>query len=111
VLPPLLQREYDKLRNLIGVMSFKHAQLEHAKDDAERFEIAKEIIANAEQRRAIFNRLDHYRTTGNDLIQATPVVVAKSETSELLTLQLRAELVRLRVQRTKLKSNTKRVAD
>ena len=109
-LPPVLQTEYDKLRDLIGLMSFKHAQLEVVKNEAARHLLAKEILSAADERRIIFNRIDHYLSTGKDLVQQA-VLKNIPEEKQLRELLLRSELNKLRVQRSKLKNNQKRISD
>lgn len=109
-LPPYLQTEYDKLTDLIGIMSYKHAQLEIVRYEEERFMLAADILAAATQRRAIFTRIDHFLETGEDL-KAIAVVKPPAKEKELLVLQLRDELLRLRSQRSKLKKNLKRIED
>lgn len=109
-LPSNLQTEYDKLSDLIKLMSYKHAQLEVVKTDIERHSLAKEILSAADERRIIFNRIDHYLATGKDLVQAL-AIKPQPEQKQLRELQLRSELNKLRVQRSKLKANNKRIAD
>jgi replicative DNA helicase len=109
-LPPHLQAEYDKLQGLIGRMSYLHAQLEVVPMDEQRFSLAEEIMDAASERRAIFKNIDHFVETGKELVQ---VVIEKPKTQEkeLVVLQLQDELRRLRVQRSKLKTNKKRIED
>ncbi|MES2590894.1 MAG: hypothetical protein V4608_03330 [Bacteroidota bacterium] len=109
-LPPILQTEYDKLQGLIAKMSFKHAQLELVHTDDQRHALSKEILSLGDQRRSIFMRIDHYLANGKDLVQEA-VVKKEPEGKNLLVLQLQDELRKLRSQRSKLKTNKKRVAD
>ncbi|OFY87852.1 MAG: hypothetical protein A3F72_02985 [Bacteroidetes bacterium RIFCSPLOWO2_12_FULL_35_15] len=112
--PLQLQTEFDKLGELIRKIGYLHAQLAIVRTNSDRFKIAKDVLKLVEQRRNIFNRLDEFKTTGKDLL---PIEIKKeipeynTENVALKALQLKDEARRLRVQRSKLKSNKKRVAD
>lgn len=109
-LPPHLQKEFDKLHELIGTMAHKHAQLEMVPTNADRYVLAKEINEAADKRQNIFNRIDHWLEKGTDLV---PTAEKKKvqEAKKLRELELLNELRLLRSQRSRLKKNPKRVKD
>lgn len=109
-LPPHLQTEYDRLGELIRKMSYLHPQLSVVKSKIDRANISAEILSYAEARRVIFNRLDHFAETGQDLLQVNEKA-SESEKKEASPLEQKEELLRLKVQRSKLKKKPNRVND
>lgn len=104
-LPAPIAIEQKKLGNLIGQMSHLHAKLEEVQTDKERCELAAQIVEMADTRRSIFNRIDTYKSTGNDLTPSQKTIETPKEINPF------KELALLRSQRSKLKNKPNRVAD
>ncbi len=115
ILPIELQTEFDKLQGLIQTISHHHSRLDLIQLDADRYNCAATILNAVEQRRFVFQRIDHFLQHGSDLIRNEPVKIKPveilSENEELRKLQLKQQLILLRAQRTKLKIKPHRVAD
>jgi hypothetical protein len=113
LLPVQLQKEFDKLHGLIQEISYHHARLDAMPNDNARFESSKVIVSAVNKRRAIYKRIDHWLLHGKDLVRHEDAKPQKiiSEDKELQRYQLKAELIRLRTQRSKLKTNDKRIED
>jgi len=112
-LPAKLQKEFDLQGDRIRKISYLHAQLTLIDDQEERRLVAKKILRLAASRRASFQQIDHYQQTGADLVQKTmpPAPAPVPEKNELERLRLEKEQRLLRTQRSKLKSNKKRIHD
>lgn len=106
-LTPELQSLYATLGPIITEMSYLHNRLDLMETDEERYLAASRICVElAPQRRRIFERCDKFMATGIDPEASeiiAPVVLTKED--------LRQELLRVRVQVSKLKNKKDRAAD
>jgi hypothetical protein len=113
-LPEHLQIEFNKLHGLIQTISHQHSRLDLIQNTEDRYQACKLIIAAVEERRSIFQRIDHFNATGHDLIKKEirkPEVNKElSADPELRKFQLKEELRLARSQRSKLKNKPTRIA-
>jgi hypothetical protein len=114
-LPDFLKLDYDKLHSLIQTISHHHSRLDLIQNNTDRYNCAATILNATEERRRIFQRIDHFIQHGSDLVikESSKILEVKvlSEDPEVRKLQLKNELILLRSQRTKLKNKPHRVAD
>ncbi len=107
-LPKNLQIEYDKLKSLIGEISYNNSQLSEDKSAEENLVLVNIISSKVKERRAIWQRLDNYVKTGIDLVPVVPEKLV-DQVHDLKTLQLKNKLILLRSQRSKLKGKPEKV--
>ncbi len=113
-LPPTLLAEYYKLSPIIREMASFHSKLFLYVSDEDRFIAAKRIVELGTARRMIFQRLDHYQTTGHDhpaYIQAQyPEFRIEEKVSNAYS-DAQYQLKLLRSRRSKLKNKPDRFHD
>lgn len=107
--PDSLKSEYFQLGPLIARMRFLNARLDIVQDNSIRLDYALEILNNAEKRREIFNKIDHYLEHGqlmpnlqSPVTEEKEIITAEDESGELQKLKLKAKLNLLRSQKSKL---------
>lgn len=111
-LPEQLRLEYYQLSPYIREIAHNHSQLKLVATDQERLVRAARIIELTGLRRGIFTRCDYFMETGKELPmpETKKAVIPKlSDSKEIL--EARAELIRKRSSRSKLKKNPRRQKD
>jgi hypothetical protein len=106
-----LRLEYARLSPIIRKMAALHARLYHCSNNAQRYEIALQIIELATERRFIFIRIDAYLSSGVDPVKKQEIVLPKQKVELPKNYEAEYELKLLRANRSKLKSNPRRIHD
>jgi len=102
-LPDSLKSEYFKLGPLVGEMRYLHAKLDTTNEE-ERRVYALRIVEISEIRRGIFNKIDEYQATGKLPVEPVTEKPMPKALEEMNDVERHKELLRLRVQRSKLKN-------
>lgn len=110
LLPEHLRNEYAKLGPIIRRVSQLQARLKYAPTNADRFEIAKEIVELVGQRRAIFTMIDSFNQSG---FYETPVVAEKVpvDATKLRNYETEDKLRKLMSRRSKAKGKPEKLAE
>ncbi len=108
ILPDELREQYLLQGARIREISSLHARLYNCCTEAQRFEFAKRIINLSDERQAVWNRVDSFMATGNDI---QPLQHTNQRAIKGLEKDYKAEyeLKLLRTRRTKLKGKPSRV--
>ncbi|MCK6649178.1 MAG: hypothetical protein L6Q66_05955 [Bacteroidia bacterium] len=114
-LPDSLKSEYYQLGPIWSKIRFLHSRLDLISKESERNDYAQEIVELSAQRRSIFNKIDAYNADPVKWHKQNDVKIDIKEAICILPpvnyWQLKEELLRLRVQRSKLKKKPHRAED
>ena len=112
ILPEDLRIAHARLSPLIREISSLHSRLFNCTSDLQRYEVCLKMYPLIIERRLIFSRIDQYVLTGTDILKKTPDTVQVKKMPDLpMDYEVEYNLKKLRVQRSKLKKNPRRIEE